>query len=89
MKATINDALLVYKQELIDYLEWFEPLKQNLTKLLGREPNGEDIESYFDKPDHRKCMEWSKKLSGMEQVLGMTKEETEQFLQEALNELKK
>jgi len=89
MKATIDDALLVYKQELTDYLKWFNPLKKNLTKTLGHEPSMQEIESYLDKPELTKTIKWSARLIGMEQVLGMTEEESEKFLQEALSELKK
>ncbi|MCX6755123.1 MAG: hypothetical protein NT068_01090 [Candidatus Nomurabacteria bacterium] len=69
MFATIEQALDVYKQEVKDYLTWFETLN------LPKEGTIELKLGILDPIDYDKFMAWQEKMASMVKVLGLTEKE--------------
>jgi len=64
-----------YEEELRNYDKWICLLvkEYNCTKKTLRPME------MLDNSDYNKIMQWNSKISGMEQVLGLTQEETKKY----------
>lgn len=80
---TIEQGLDLYKKALVDYLKWHEPIKQKIADIVKHEPTAMDWEMYTEDHEKETALSWNAELKGMEKVLGLSKEETEHYLQQA------
>jgi len=71
---TPEQQISSYKKELADYKKWVDS--------LGLRPTDNPM-AILDTGDWNKIQSWNEKIIGMEEVLGLTKEEVRQFCLEA------
>jgi len=73
---TIQQALELYKKELIEYAEWTNKMK----KIYGEESNPMEL---WDTIDYNRIMSWNEVIQSIERILGLTEEEISKYCKEA------
>lgn len=78
MFETIAQGLEKYKLELAEYKVFSDQLYADYLRLHGR-MSDIDLFISLSTQDERQLTEWNKKITGMEEALGLTKPEVDQI----------
>jgi hypothetical protein len=81
MFVTIQQALYIYKQELLAYHTWVE----NVKKVVGCGPDEQLDKFNLADADYNKGVWWTSRLRGMEKLLGLTNAEIAHIEKEITN----
>ena len=81
MVNNLEEALDLYRANLKEYVEWINPLKARMDAALGK--GNWTADGHLEKDDWQRATMWNAEMSAQAKVLGLTKEEIEQFEREA------